>query len=93
MLIFPAIRRFAPGDLLVGVRMVLVNFAKVAFAIVASTIAGLAFLAFRLLLPEHLAAAFVAAWLVLVVEGLATVSLAGVLFQQYDPSQHLLEGD
>ncbi len=93
VLLFPSIRRFTPGDVLVGVRMVLVNFAKVVFAALAASIAGLVFVAGRLLFHDAPLAAFGLAWLVLFVEGLATVWLAAYLFKHYDPSEHLLDGD
>jgi hypothetical protein len=93
VLMFPSIRRFVPGDVLVGVRIMLVNFAKVVLAILAALVAGLALLAGRLLLPEVPLAGFIAAWLVLVLEGLAAVGLAGWLFSRYDVSEHVLEGE
>jgi hypothetical protein len=93
VLLFPSIRRFTPGDVLVGVRMVLVNFAKVVFAAVAAGVAGLVFVAARLLILDIPLAAFGLAWFVLIVEGLLTVWLAAYLFKWYDPSEHLLDGE
>jgi hypothetical protein len=93
VLLFPSIRRFAPGDVLVGVRMVLVNFAKVVFAVLAASVAGVFFVITRLLISEVPLAAFGIAWSVLFLEGLATVWLAAYLFKHYDPSEHLLDGE
>lgn len=93
VLLFPSIRRFTPGDVLVGVRMVLVNFAKVVFALLAASVAGLVFVAARWMFRDVPLAAFGLAWLVLFLEGLATVWLASYLFKHYDPSEHLLDGE
>ncbi len=91
VLIFPSVRRFAPGDLLVGVRVALVNFAKVLLAIVAGAVAGSVLVAGRLLIPELPTAYLAASWSVLVLEGLALLWLVTLLFRHYDPSENLLE--
>lgn len=93
VLVFPSIRRFAPGDLLVGVRVALVNFAKVILAILAGVIAGAVLLGGRLLLPEMPAAYITAAWLVLVLEGLVTLGIVVLLFKHYDPSDNLIDSE
>jgi hypothetical protein len=51
------------------------------------------FVVTRLLISEVPLAAFGIAWAVLFLEGLATVWLAAFLFEQYDPSEHLLDGE
>jgi len=93
VLVFPAVRRFAPGDLLVGVRVALVNFAKVILAILAGAIAGAVLVGGRLLLPELPALYISAAWLVLVLEALATLWIVVLLFKHYDPSENMVEGE
>lgn len=93
VLVFPSIRRFAPGDLLVGVRVALVNFAKVILAILAGAIAGAVLVGGRLLLPELPALYISAAWLVLVLEGLLTLGIVVLLFRHYDPSENLIDGE
>jgi hypothetical protein len=93
VLVFPSIRRFAPGDLLVGVRVALVNFAKVMLALLAGAIAGTVLVGGRLLLPDLPAAYITAAWLVLVLEGLVTLSIVVLLFKHYDPSENLIDAE
>ncbi len=93
VLLFPSIRRFMPGDLLVGVRMVIVNFVKVLFAAAAAGLAGLVFVAVKLLFRDLPALPFLASWIVLLGEGLLTVWVVALLFRQYDPSEHGVEGE
>ncbi len=93
VLVFPAVRRFAPGDLLVGVRVALVNFAKVMLAILAGAIAGAVLVGGRLLLPDLPAVYITAAWLVLVLEGLMTLWIVVLLFKHYDPSENMVDGE
>ena len=93
VLLFPSIRRFTPGDLLVGVRMVIVNFVKVLFAAVAAGLAGLVFVAVKLSFSDLPALPFVVSWLVLIGEGLLTVWVVALLFKHYDPSEHAIEGE
>ena len=91
VLLFPTIRRFSPGDLLVGVRMVIVNFVKMLFAVLATAVAGLAFLAVKLLLRDQPLLPFAVSWLILIGEGLLTVWATALLFK-LRPSEHGLEG-
>ncbi len=93
VLLFPTIRRFTPGDMLVGVRMVIVNFVKILFAFVAAGLAGLVFFAVRFLLHDLPLLPFVVGWFVLIGEGLFTVWVVSLLFRNYDPSEHGVEGD
>jgi hypothetical protein len=93
VLLFPSIRRFTPGDLLVGVRMVIVNFVKVLFAAVAAGLAGLVFIAFKVLFSDLPTLPFVVSWIVLICEGLLTVWVVALLFKDYDPSEHAIDGE
>ncbi|MEX0677208.1 MAG: putative ABC exporter domain-containing protein [Pirellulales bacterium] len=92
VLLFPSIRRMVPGDPLVGVRILLVNLAKVVFAAVAAGIASIPILV-GLLLDTSLAVPVAAGYGLLVGEGLATIWVAALLFGHYDPSAHLGEGE
>jgi hypothetical protein len=86
VILFPSVRRVAPGDLLVGVRIVLVNFVKVLFAFVAAAVASLGVLAAWLVWGESLFAMALCGCFVLLLEGIATVWVAGLLFDHFDPS-------
>jgi hypothetical protein len=91
VLLFPTIRRFAPGDMLLGARMMLVMMVKFVFLMVAAGVAGaIAFLAYTLA-GEHLVAAGIAAWVVLLVEGIGTVAIASLMFARFDPSSDTSE--
>ena len=85
-LLFPSTRRFVPGDLLVGVRMMLAYLAKFLLVLLAAAVAGLYALIVYLLIGEAPVAMAVAAWITLVIEGTVVVWCASLLFERYDPS-------
>src|SRR5690606_8677798 len=88
VLLFPTIRQFSPGDLLVGVRLALVNLAKFLFLGVTGGLALLVYLLLRWLaeVPEG---ALGAAWVGLPVESLGSVWITSLLSVSFDPSRHL----
>jgi len=91
VILFPSIRRLNPGDLLAGMRMTLVNLAKMLFAVLAAGIGGLGALVPWLIWGDWREAIVTAGWIVLVGEGLACVWLAARLFERYDASAHLID--
>jgi hypothetical protein len=93
VLLFPSVRRFDPGDVLVGMRLMLVNLAKMLFVVLMGAIAGFyVFVAYAWLGEAQLALVLVG-WIALLLEGIVTVWFAGLLFQKYDPSLHTSERD
>ncbi len=93
VIVFPSARRFMPGDLLAGIRLMLVNFVKFATAIVAVGIAGAVVAALYFLFRGLPIVAYLAGWCVLCIEGLFTVLVAAWLFQHYDPSEQVTEAE
>ncbi len=91
VLLFPAIRRFDPGDVLVGMRLMLVNVAKMLFVVLLGAIAGFYVFVVYVWLGEALLAMALVGWITLLLEGIVTVWFAGLLFQKYDPSLHVSE--
>lgn len=92
VLLFPAIRRLNPHDLLAGARVMLVNMAKVAFALVAAGIA-LSGVMLAGLATDSRAVMATAGCAVMTLEGLAAVWVAARLFARYDVSAHVAEGE
>jgi hypothetical protein len=93
VLLFPSVRRFVPGDVLVGMRVMLVSLAKMAFALVAAGLAALFVALVWLVAGESLPAMAAAGWLVLSLEGIATIWAASALFAHYDPSSYGSESE
>ncbi len=86
VLFFPSTRQITPGDLFAGVRLMLSYLAKVLFVMLCSGIAGLYVLAVYLSVGESPIAMAVGTWVVLMLEGAATVWGAALLFERLDPS-------
>ena len=86
VLMYPSTRRFVPGDFLVGVRMMFVYLAKSVFLGVGFGAAGLLAAAAYLLVGESPVILATLVWIVVVAEGAATVWLASLLFERFDPS-------
>ena len=91
VLLFPSIRRFVPGDPLVAMRVMLVSLAKVVFALAAVMFAAVPFGIARLLGSHSLAIPIAGGYCILMVEGLATVALAALLFDRFDASAQIVE--
>jgi hypothetical protein len=87
VILYPSIRRVAPGDVLAGMRIMLVNLVKFLFAMAAAGVAALGALAAWLVWGDSLAAMGTGGSIVLFLEGIATVWVAGLLFEQFDPSR------
>jgi hypothetical protein len=92
VVLFPSIRRFVPGDLLVGMRMVLVSLAKIVFTMVAVGLASLPVVVAGVLFGWAVVPLAAVGCLTLLVEGLATAGIAAFLFERFDPSTDLDEG-
>jgi hypothetical protein len=86
VLLFPSTRRFIPGDLLAGVRLMVTYMVKVLLIMLAAAIAGLYALVVYLLMGEAEIAMATAAWITLIIEGCVTVWCASLLFERFDPS-------
>lgn len=86
VVLFPSIRRFVPGDLLVGVRIMLVSIVKILFVLAAAVLAVLPVIPAAYLFPESLAALVATACAVLFLEGLVTAWIAAFLYARFDPS-------
>jgi Putative ABC exporter len=93
VLLFPSIRRFVPGDPLVGARIMFTSLAKIAFALASVMLAALPFGVAWLLGSRSLAVPIAAGYCMLMVEGLATVALAALLFDRFDASTHIADDD
>jgi hypothetical protein len=68
-------------------RVMLVNLVKFLFAMAAAGVAALGALAAWLVWGDSLAAMGTGGSIVLFLEGIATVWVAGLLFEQFDPSR------
>ncbi|REK09014.1 MAG: hypothetical protein DWQ37_19325 [Planctomycetota bacterium] len=91
VLLFPAVRHLATGDPFAGVRVMLANLARVIFTGITLGFAGLFVVLTRLLVTDSLVVlTLVGAWLV-AAEALATIWVAGFLFDRFDATEHGLE--
>ena len=93
VILFPSVRRFASGDILVGMRLMLVNLAKAFFILASVGVASLGAFATQLIWGESLPVMAAVGGAVLLLEGCATVWLGAWLFDRYDPSAHVVEED
>jgi hypothetical protein len=88
VILFPSTRRFAAGDLLLGLRMALTNLAKLLVGGVAAGLAALGALVAGWLSGESHLAMAAAACTVLWIEGAAMLGLAALLFAHLDATAH-----
>jgi hypothetical protein len=88
VILFPTVRQFAPGDVLIGMRMMLVYAAKMLFLAAMAAIAGFYVFVVYALWGDSRPALAATAWLALVVEGILTVWFGGLMFAKFDPSSH-----
>ncbi len=93
VLLFPTIRRFDPGDVLVGIRLMLVTLAKVIYVGLMLAIAMFYCFVVYAWIGEAPVALSLTLWLILVAEGIVSIWFAGLLFLKYDPSAHVAEQD
>jgi hypothetical protein len=91
VLLFPSIRQFVPGDPLVAARIMFASLAKIAFAMASVMFATLPLGVAWLLGSHALAIPIAAGYCMLLIEGLATIALAALLFDRFDASAHIAD--